>query len=712
MAQYLKIHELSGINASSIPHLATTGDDRGGIAITEDNIFVTGEDATGVFAQDLLTPAASTGVVYDGIFSDLATGALFTLATDATTPVVAGATEITHIIPLDPDDGTPGTAIALSQPIVVSALGGNGIFVSLGRVVIYSNVDNGAYEIDLTTPNIGTVTDIGHIPRPDMEDTDQGWASWGVAEFFDGVTHLAYVADDAAVPDAIMRTAVPSGDTEVIGTLRGLADMASFTVSPDDGRWYFHFEDGGSGSQFGVLEGSSGNEFVGFADAIIATNAALAGDGNSNTIAGTASEDIISGGGGGDSLAGLAGDDALVGDGGDDTLDGGVDDDQLLGGGGDDSLAGGNGSDIAVFSGKFLDYHIVGLGNGEYSVQDLRAGSPDGTDTLSGIEELRFFDTNPIAVADLPFISRESEDIIVPTAADPSTGTVPKAAGLQDGRFIAVWESTESGAEVVRGRIFNADGTPDPTFDGGSGAGNDFVINTTTPSASGFSEVDVVLLSDGRFVVVWNEDEVRGRIFNADGTPDLSVNGGDDFVINTETDDDQSLPTVAALEDGRFVVAWQSSDDDGDDTSGGTIRAIVYGADGLPDPDVNVGEDFVVNSTFANVQSKPEIVALQDGGFFVAWQSNDGLGADGSELAIRGRFFEADGDPDPDLNGGNDFIVNTTFAGSQEHISAARLTDGRLVVAWSSRDQLGADEFRLWSSGQGVQSEWYAGHRR
>ncbi len=368
MAQYLKIHELSGINASSIPHLATTGDDRGGIAITEDNVFVTGEDATGVFAQDLLTPAASTGVVYDGIFSDLATGALFTLATDATTPVVAGATEITHIIPLDPDTARPGTAIALSQPIVVSALGGNGIFVSLGRVVIYSNVDNGAYEIDLTTPNIGTVTDIGHIPRPDMEDTDQGWASWGVAEFFDGVTHLAYVADDTAVPDAIMRTAVPSGDTEVIGTLRGLADMASFTVSPDDGRWYFHFEDGGSGSQFGVLEGSSGNEFVGFADAIIATNAALAGDGNSNTIAGTASEDIISGGGGGDSLAGLAGDDALVGDGGDDTLDGGVDDDHLLGGGGDDSLAGGNGNDIAVFSGKFLDYHIVGLGNGEYTV--------------------------------------------------------------------------------------------------------------------------------------------------------------------------------------------------------------------------------------------------------------------------------------------------------------------------------------------------------
>lgn len=63
----------------------------------------------------------------------------------------------------------------------------------------------------------------------------------------------------------------------------------------------------------------------------------------------------------------------------------------LSGGQGDDALDGGLGNDVAVFSGKRADYRVA-FANGEYVVEDLRAGAPDGEDRLRGIELLRFAD--------------------------------------------------------------------------------------------------------------------------------------------------------------------------------------------------------------------------------------------------------------------------------------------------------------------------------
>ena len=83
------------------------------------------------------------------------------------------------------------------------------------------------------------------------------------------------------------------------------------------------------------------------------------------------------GGPAGDTLTGGWANDTLYGNNGNDTL---------TGAGGNDTLDGGSGDDTAVFS--------QGLGN--YSVQDLGSrivvSGPDGSDTLTGIEQLRFAD--------------------------------------------------------------------------------------------------------------------------------------------------------------------------------------------------------------------------------------------------------------------------------------------------------------------------------
>ncbi|HYE51350.1 MAG TPA: Calx-beta domain-containing protein [Azospirillaceae bacterium] len=60
----------------------------------------------------------------------------------------------------------------------------------------------------------------------------------------------------------------------------------------------------------------------------------------------------------------------------------------LTGGAGDDTIAGGGGVDTAVFAGSRADYEVTGSG----TAVTVRALSGAGTDTLTGVERLRFDD--------------------------------------------------------------------------------------------------------------------------------------------------------------------------------------------------------------------------------------------------------------------------------------------------------------------------------
>ena len=112
-------------------------------------------------------------------------------------------------------------------------------------------------------------------------------------------------------------------------------------------------------------------------------------------------DDIARGGAGNNTINGAAGHDILVGNGGDDTLTGGANNDTLIGNG---ATVASNGAisnitgitpsnaehDTAVFSGANTDYDVIRNNDGSYTVTDLRGGSPDGTDTLWGIETVHF----------------------------------------------------------------------------------------------------------------------------------------------------------------------------------------------------------------------------------------------------------------------------------------------------------------------------------
>jgi len=123
--------------------------------------------------------------------------------------------------------------------------------------------------------------------------------------------------------------------------------------------------------------------------------------------------DLVFGGAGNDQISGGLDADTLHGDNGDD---------QLNGGAGADSLDGGNGDDTAVFSGSAGDYVWSG------DTTSATITGPDGTDTLTHVEHLKFGST----VIDLPAPNTAPG---APTDGDGATNTI--AEGAANGSAIA-----------------------------------------------------------------------------------------------------------------------------------------------------------------------------------------------------------------------------------------------------------------------------------
>lgn len=115
------------------------------------------------------------------------------------------------------------------------------------------------------------------------------------------------------------------------------------------------------------------------------TQVVIAGAGDDATD-GNNSRDLLAGFGGADTLQGGDGDDILIGGIGNDRLDAGDDNDRLSGGPGDDTLDGGPGRDIAWLDAA-LRSTVVTLDAGVMTA--VHGGQ---TDTLRGVEELRFID--------------------------------------------------------------------------------------------------------------------------------------------------------------------------------------------------------------------------------------------------------------------------------------------------------------------------------
>lgn len=245
----------------------------------------------------------------------------------------------------------------------------------------------------------------------------------------------------------------------------------------------------------------------------------------------------------------------------------------------------------------------------------------------------------------------------------------PASAGLVGGGFVTTWASNGqdgSGLGIYSQRYAST----------GAASGPEFRVNSTVTNDQ--SRPAVAALAGGGFVVTYQSGGQDGSGLGIYGQRYTAMGArvGSAFRVNKTTINDQSLPSVAGLSDGGFVVMWQSNGQDG---SGLGVYGQRYNSSGG-----RVGVEFRVNTRTASNQSDPSVAAFADGGFVVTWTSS---AQEGAGLGVYAQCYNAAGKP-VDL----EFRVNTTTAKNQWQPSIAAFSAGKFVAIWTSQDQDGSLE--------------------
>jgi hypothetical protein len=253
------------------------------------------------------------------------------------------------------------------------------------------------------------------------------------------------------------------------------------------------------------------------------------------------------------------------------------------------------------------------------------------------------------------------------------------AAAAGDGDFVVVWTSfadQDGSLAGVFGQRYSSTG---------ASLGGEFRVNSFTTSDQRFPAVAAD--AAGNFLVAWEssgQDGSGSGVF-AQRYGSTGAAAGGEFRVNSYLTSDQRAPSVAATAAGNFVVVWESSGQEGNGTLG--IFGQRYDGNGTP-----LGGEFQVNSYTAADQRSPVVAADPQGGFVVVWESD---GEDGSTFGVFGQRFANTGSPL-----GSEFRVNTYTTADQLDPSVDIDPAGNFLVAWASSGQDG--------SGSGVFGQHYA----
>jgi len=107
-----------------------------------------------------------------------------------------------------------------------------------------------------------------------------------------------------------------------------------------------------------------------------------------------------------DNANGGSGNDTIIGNAIANVLNGGGGNDTITGGAGNDAITGGSGSDTAVYSGNHSTYGFAYNSSSQiFTISDQRSGSPDGADSVNGVEYFQFADTTISSAALLSLLT-------------------------------------------------------------------------------------------------------------------------------------------------------------------------------------------------------------------------------------------------------------------------------------------------------------------
>ena len=167
-------------------------------------------------------------------------------------------------------------------------------------------------------------------------------------------------------------------------------------------------------------------------------------------------------------------------------------------------------------------------------------------------------------------------------------------------------------------------------------------------------------------------------------TPDGNKAGGE-ILVNQFTDNNQRSPAVAALANGGFVVAWVSEQERWTDASNGVPSVDIYARTFNSDGTPSVA---LPNESLVNVSSNvcanPALAAAPDGGFMASWMEKDLVVRDNG-WDIYARRFSSSG------VGGNVTRVNTQLYGDQ-YLPRIQRAGTNYLDIWTSMGQDGSRE--------------------
>jgi Ca2+-binding RTX toxin-like protein len=201
--------------------------------------------------------------------------------------------------------------------------------------------------------------------------------------------------------------------------------------------------------------------------------------------------------------------------------------------------------------------------------------------------------------------------------------------------------------------------------------GGEFLVNTQTASYQ--VGPTVTRLVGGGFVVSWEDSSgtlgdasltsIKAQIFD-----DAGAKIGEELLVNTQLRNAQSDPCITILSNGGFVITWEDYSRTLGDSSSYSIKAQVFNGSGEM-----IGEEFLVNTQTISSQLDPTLTSLVGGGFVVAWASGGGISDN-----IKAQIFDNAG-----VKIGEEFLVNTETADTQDHPAIASLASGGFVVTWA-----------------------------
>jgi len=227
---------------------------------------------------------------------------------------------------------------------------------------------------------------------------------------------------------------------------------------------------------------------------------------------------------------------------------------------------------------------------------------------------------------------------------NPSVQTV----SMTNGRYAVLWEQDNY---ALHTQIFNSDGTA---------ATSDILIDTSS-SYYPPTEAKIVGLSNGGFALIWEENRSSGgyvslgplhaQAFDALGHPTSA-----DVIVDARGPAQVASTDIAALPSGDFVVVWASFDQGATSTLDTEISARVFAPSGA-----EVGSEQIVNTTIAGTQIQPSVAALDNGGFVVSWADGSQTAPDTSGFAIHAQIFAYGVGGTYAGTAGNDTITGSAF---------------------------------------------------